>query len=58
VVGDGDARIAIDSFSGGVRIEKDEGEARERRRERRERRRERLEERREREAEKAQRKRD
>lgn len=48
VVGDGDARIAIDSFSGGVRIEKDEGEARERRLERRERRRERLEERRER----------
>jgi hypothetical protein len=53
VVGEGDARVAIDSFSGGVRIETDEGEARERRAERRERRRERLEERRERRRERA-----
>jgi len=53
VVGEGDARIAIDSFSGGVRIERDDGEARERRAERRERRLERLEERRERRQERA-----
>jgi hypothetical protein len=45
VVGEGDARVAIESFSGAVRIENGEDEARERRRERREERSERREER-------------
>jgi hypothetical protein len=47
VVGEGDARVAIESFSGAVRIENGEDEARERRRERREERSERRRERRE-----------
>lgn len=53
VVGEGDARVAIDSFSGGVRIDRDDGEARERRRERTEERRERQAERREERRERA-----
>ena len=52
-IGGGDARIDIESFSGGVRIEDDDGEARERRRERREERREKRRERREARAEAA-----
>ncbi len=52
VIGDGDARVAIESFSGGVRIERD-ADAREARRERRQERRERRQERREERAEEA-----